>query len=155
VHHVRSDAPRSERLALTRAALVALTVLERKDQMIYTELVIGTTPISIYRQALEEVKASEALEGRRYELPAFIREGASFCMGREEGVLEGLRLALLEVIELRGLHLDDRLRVRIERCKSRRTLERWRAAAKTCPVDASMARVLRSRRVKPADGGPP
>lgn len=47
------------------------------------------------------------------------------AQGREAGILEGERRALLEVLEARGLQVDEQAHQRIAACTELEQLKRW------------------------------
>lgn len=71
--------------------------------------------------------------------------------GHQQGRAEGLRAALLDILEVRGITLDRKSRRRIETCTDLAKLERWRERAKQ--VDSLAALFMRAvcgRPLKPS-----
>ncbi|MCA9684271.1 MAG: hypothetical protein KC457_18895, partial [Myxococcales bacterium] len=90
VHHAQSDTPLARRVAGIRAALVALTVLEDHLQMRYGNLILGTTPPQVLKQARDQLERNGDIGMEQmYQITSLERRGHSFLLGREEGHKEG------------------------------------------------------------------
>ena len=77
-----------------------------------------TSPV-VYAQRAEALMRSYAEEiiERRYQ--------QGFAQGREEGRLLGFAESLLQVLTVRGVHVDDASRERIRSCSDAALLELW------------------------------
>ncbi len=71
------------------------------------------------------------MEAKRAE--AFMRTMAEVlkAQGRQEGEAKGLVKAVIQVLEVRGVRIDDASRQRIQSCMDVATLERWHKRALT------------------------
>ncbi|MFO7565531.1 MAG: hypothetical protein R6X02_23010, partial [Enhygromyxa sp.] len=147
LYHCHASAPIENRVAVLRAAVVAVKAVASLDKIQgwrYAALVMQLVPSQVVKQGVEELReAGELGEDGEELVSESERYGHSYQLGREEGREEGrceqLRQGIVDVLELRGLVLGERERERIAACESLERLERWYAAAKTAaanqPVD--------------------
>lgn len=146
--HSHEPASMQDRVAVFRAAWIAIQSLAGFPSLRYAVLVMAIVPPAVSEQGLEELREAGELEEDRFEeFMEIERKGSTFHRGREEGREEGhramLRRALIDVLELRGFALTAALRRRIDSCTSLETLERWYERAKAAAANQSLRELLR------------
>ncbi|WP_281404373.1 hypothetical protein [Pyxidicoccus fallax] len=104
--------------AIAQAVMGAVVGLEGERVRLYVDLVVSSLNEAA-RHALEELMRSGTYEyqsefARRY-----------VAQGRQEGLQEGEKVALLEVLDARGLKVDAEARQRIQECTRPAQLKRW------------------------------
>jgi len=161
--HCHEPAPLEERVAVLRAAMVAIRAVTAVDTIQawrYTALVMQLVPPEVVKQGEQEMQeAGELDEHGKWLVSESERYGHSFHLGLEEGRKAAeagfyayVRLSIIQVLELRGFILTDAHRERIAACSSLETLKRWDVAAKTAAVTQSVEELLDCVR---GDGEPP
>jgi hypothetical protein len=145
--HAQPPAPWADRVAVFRAAWLAIQSLPEREAQRYHVLVMGIVSANVVEQGIEELREAGELDEQRWErFSDCDREGYTFHRGREEGLEEGqrelLRRAVLDVLELRGFEPTPEQRERISACESVEMLERWYADAKTVAANHSIDRLL-------------
>jgi hypothetical protein len=129
-------------LPALRLAVEAASILPQHDRHRLTAMLIEFTesPMSEtlrdYLRSLDEEPEPDAWDRSRAGWQRAHREGVAegrslgVAEGRSLGVAEGRREALLDVLELRGLAVDEDTRARVLAQTDLATLERWYARAK-------------------------
>ncbi len=103
---------------IVKAVLETAGELEEEKGRLYVDLALSSLG-EASRRALEEL-----MKSGRYEYQSeFARK--YFAQGREEGLKEGEALALLEVLQARGLKVGEEQRRRIEACEKPSELKEW------------------------------
>ncbi len=123
VHHARD----LRAFQIVLAALIAARDLGPEAFRRYTQMIFAAG-----NKAMNDRLNAELT--RMYpddELSEWEREGGSYQKGLEQGLEHGLRIAIHDILELRGLPLDPSSHQRIEDCSDRVQLERWRTLAKS------------------------
>jgi hypothetical protein len=159
LYHTHEPASLPDRVAVFRAAWIAIQSLAGLKSLRYALLVMSIVPHAVQQQGMQELREAGELDERRFEdFMEIERKGGTFHRGREEGREEGrkegrekgqeqghrqmLRRALVDVLELRDFALTPRLRKRIKACNSLETLERWYTRAKAAKANQSTDEIL-------------
>ena len=116
-------------IAVVKAALVALSRLDREHAVVYFQVLWSGLRVPM-RRALEAMVMERQAGGTEKMLP-FMQH--FFDLGRREGELKGLREGELKVLRetlLRltartGIALTDGDRARVQACEDTATLDRW------------------------------
>jgi hypothetical protein len=133
-------------LPALRLAVEAASILPLHDRHRFTAMLIEFSESSMsetlrdYLRSLDEEPEPDAWDRSRAGWQRAHREGVAegrslgVAEGRSLGVAEARREALLDVLELRGLAVDEATRARVHAQTDLATLERWYDRAKR--VDA-------------------
>lgn len=151
IFHGRENSPVERRVAGIRAAYLALQGLEFRDYFRYAVLMSSLVPPELFSQAVEQLREQGLLfDDRPHRLTDIERRGWLYHTIREQSIAEGLeqgrvqvlRRALLDVLELRGFTLTEAARARIEGCEQFDTLERWYANARAMDPSTPLSDVI-------------
>ncbi|MFO7566160.1 MAG: hypothetical protein R6X02_26175 [Enhygromyxa sp.] len=143
LYHAHEPAPFEGRVAVFRAAWMAIQSLATTPAQRYCVLVMSIVPPAVRQRGIDELRESGELdEGQYEEFMEIERHGSSFHRGREEGRCQMLRRAIVDVLELRAFAPPAAIRQRIEACDSPAILERWYAAAKAAAANSSLDELL-------------
>ncbi|HVI00987.1 MAG TPA: hypothetical protein VM869_19855 [Enhygromyxa sp.] len=135
--HAHPPSPFEARVAVFRAAWMAIQSLAENKARRYSVAVMSIVPEAVVEQGVAELRETGELDESRWELfTDSERKGHSFARGHREGLAEGLRRAVLDTLELRGIEVTEVARERVETCASVEQLERWYAAAKSASNDS-------------------
>jgi hypothetical protein len=104
--------------SLAKAVLAAVGGLEEERLRLYFDLVLGSLSEAA-RGALEALMQKGTYEYQSEFARKYVAQG------REEGREEGEREALFEVLDARGLKVEEAQRQRILACKDLMQLKRW------------------------------
>jgi hypothetical protein len=145
--HAQEPAPLADRVAVFRAAWLAIQWLPEREAQRYHVLVMAIVSANVVEQGIQELRESGELDEERWErFSDSDVEGYTFHRGREAGREEGrrdlLRRTIVDVLELRGFVMTPEQRERITSCESVETLERWYAAAKTIAANHAIDDLL-------------
>jgi hypothetical protein len=145
--HAHAPASFEERVAVFRAAWVAIQSLAKDRGQRYAVAVMRIVETEVIDQGLNELREQDELvDGRWVRFSDIERKGWSFQTGFKEGRAEAqcehLRRSIVDILELRGFVLAPEQRERIAACESLETLERWYAAAKTAAVSPGVDALL-------------
>lgn len=138
LYHVHEPAPLEDRVAVFKAAWIAIWTFADERALRYAVLVMAITPQAVVTPGIEQLRESEDFDERGYELVSDTeRLGSTFHRGHQEGLEQGLeqarrvlRRSIVDMLEFRGLALTQEQRERVESCESMGSLERWYAAAR-------------------------
>jgi hypothetical protein len=154
LYHAHEPGRFEDRVAVFRAAWMAIQSLDELSAQRYSVLVMAIVPQDVFEQGIAELRETDELDEGRWELfSQSERKGHSFHRGRDEGLAEGreeareetrrvLRRAIVDVLELRGFVLSAAQRERIDSCEPLETLERWYAAVKAAAVESTVDDLL-------------
>lgn len=151
LYHAHEPATLAERVAVFRAAWMAIQSLEKHLAQRYAVAVMSIVASNVVEQGVEELREEGKLDQGRWEqFSDTERKGHSFHRGREEGRAEGreegrreqLRRTVVDILELRGFTLTQAQRERIGSCESVQTLERWYEAGKLAAANQSVDQLL-------------
>jgi hypothetical protein len=126
--HGREDVGRT----IVRTVLAAVEGLEAERVRLYVDLAMSSLSEAA-RSALEALMRSDKYEYQSEFARKYVAEGLQKGReeGRQEGLHEGERAALLEVLDARGLEVDDAARQQILACKDLAQLKVWLRRAAT------------------------
>jgi hypothetical protein len=115
-------------LELGRAVLGACASLDDERRELYTEVVLSYVNAAA-RRALEAEMSFERMETKSQ----YLREqwDRAEAKGREEGALDTLARAVLDVLEARGIRVGDDQRAAVLACSDRAVLHGWLVRAAT------------------------
>jgi hypothetical protein len=125
---VLAHAERPDAARVGRALLEACRDLDDVRARLYTDVVFAFLNDAA-RRAIEADMQIDKYEYQSEFARRFLAQGRE--EGREEGRLEALAAAILEVLAVRGLAVDDAARSRIAACRDVTQLHVWLAAAVT------------------------
>ncbi|HVI03892.1 MAG TPA: hypothetical protein VM869_34605, partial [Enhygromyxa sp.] len=112
--HAHAPAPMEVRLAVFRAAWIAIQSLDDLLAWRYASMVMSLVPPEVIDQGIAELREAGQLdESRMARFYESERWGHTFHRGREEGRVEVARQLLVELIEQRGFTLGDALALRL------------------------------------------
>jgi hypothetical protein len=144
--HTHEPTPLDERLAVFRAAWIAIQSLDEKVALRYGTMVMSLVPEEVMTEGINQLREAGELDESRWEVfTDSERYGSSFHRGREEGREEGrevLRRLLVATFEQRGFVLTPAQRERIESCESFEILERWLTTVHSAAVNQHVDEIL-------------
>ena len=156
--HAHEPAPLEDRVAVVRAAWVAIQSLAIDQSLRYTIAVMSIVASNVFNQGIAELREEGEIEEHGEEILsegmrrsyAFVKGSeAGFEAGREAGRAEGraegrevLRTMVIDSLMLRGLALTQAQRARIEACTSIETLARWYASINAAAANSDIERLL-------------
>jgi hypothetical protein len=147
LYHAHEPAPFEDRVAVVRAAWVAIQSLAIDRAVRYTIALMSVVAPNVVDQGLAELRDEGELDEYGEEILAEgLRKSYAFVKGHEMGQEEGrevLRMLVLDACELRGLILTQAQRARIEACKSLEILARWHAAINGSAANVDVDGLLR------------
>jgi hypothetical protein len=108
--------------AIAEAVLPGLAGIDDERARFYFDLVMYSLN-DVARMALEVLMRSGTYEYQSEFARRYFAQGRE--EGRQEGRQEGEMSALLEVLEARGLQVDEQARQRIAACTETEQLKRW------------------------------
>lgn len=130
----------SAELTVAQTVMAAVVGLDRERVRLYVDLALSSLNEAA-RHALEELMRSGTYEYQSDFARTYVAQGREEGLqegrqaGRQEGLQEGLcrgeRVALLEVLDARGLKVDAAARQRILACTQPSQLKRWLRRAVT------------------------